>query len=134
MTLGRTYFEFRHRLADGSIRDVAAYASTIGTGDRSVVHSIIIDITDRKRAEKEREEALEAVQRQLREKDLLLRETHHRIKNNIASIQNVAVDAGRGRRPIRSAERIAGCRGTGRGHACVVRPDAHGGPVPGGGV
>ena len=85
--LVRTYFEFRHRLADGSVRDVAAFASTIGTGERSVVHSIIIDITDRKKAEKEREDALAAVQRQLQEKDLFLRETHHRIKNNIASIQ-----------------------------------------------
>ncbi len=85
----RHAFEFRHRLADGSIRDVMAYASLIRTGERSVIHSIITDITDRKRAEAEREAALEAVQLQLREKDLLLRETHHRIKNNIASIQSL---------------------------------------------
>jgi PAS domain S-box-containing protein len=84
--LGRTTFEFRHRRADGTIRDVGVYASAIGTGGRSVVHSIITDITDRKRAEREREEAIEAVRQQLAEKNLLLRETHHRIKNNIASI------------------------------------------------
>jgi PAS domain S-box-containing protein len=86
-TIGRTYFEFRHRRADGSIRDVAVYSSDIGHGGNSMLHSIITDITDRKKAEQERAAALETVQRQLREKDLLLRETHHRIKNNIASIQ-----------------------------------------------
>jgi PAS domain S-box-containing protein len=82
----RNTFEFRHRRADGSVRDVAAYVTVIHTGQRSVIHSIITDITDRKQAEREREEALEAVQQQLAEKNLLLRETHHRIKNNIASI------------------------------------------------
>ena len=87
--LGRSTFEFRHRRADGSIRDVAVYASTIQSSERSVIHSIITDITDRKRAEREKEAALAAVQRQLAEKDLLLRETHHRIKNNIASIQSL---------------------------------------------
>ena len=86
MTRGRTYFEFQHRRVDGSIRDVAVYTSDIGRGGNAILHSIVTDITDRKRAEREREVALEAVQRQLREKDLLLRETHHRIKNNIASI------------------------------------------------
>jgi PAS domain S-box-containing protein len=88
-TVRRTSFEFRHRLADGSIRDVAAFVSTIGSGPGALLHSIITDITDRKQAEREREAALEAVKRQLREKDILLRETHHRIKNNIASIQSL---------------------------------------------
>jgi PAS domain S-box-containing protein len=84
--VGRTYFEFRHRRADGSIRDVAVYTSDIGMSGKPMLHSIITDITDRKRAEAEREAALRAVEQQLAEKNLLLRETHHRIKNNIASI------------------------------------------------
>ncbi len=44
-------FEFRHRLADGSIRDVAVSLSRIQFGKRSILHSIVHDITERKQAE-----------------------------------------------------------------------------------
>jgi PAS domain S-box-containing protein len=43
----------RHRLADGSVRDVEVSSTRIQLGKRIVVHSIVVDITDRKRAEKE---------------------------------------------------------------------------------
>jgi PAS domain S-box-containing protein len=43
----------RHRLADGSLRDVEVSLSQIQLGTRIAVHSIVVDITDRKRAEKE---------------------------------------------------------------------------------
>lgn len=46
-------FEFRHRLADGSIRDVEVYSSSIEMNAKKVLHSIIFDITDRKKYEKE---------------------------------------------------------------------------------
>ncbi|MCC7145231.1 MAG: EAL domain-containing protein [Phycisphaeraceae bacterium] len=44
-------FEFQHRLADGSLRDVEASVSLIRFGHRQVLHSIITDITPRKQAE-----------------------------------------------------------------------------------
>jgi len=44
-------FQFEHRLADGSLRDVEVSASYIQFGGRAVVHFIIHDITDRKRIE-----------------------------------------------------------------------------------
>jgi|GEM_PF-698819 len=47
-------FVFRHRLADGSLRDVEVSASRIQFGARIVLHSIIYDITERKRVEAER--------------------------------------------------------------------------------
>lgn len=47
----RTYFEFRHRRADGSIRDVAVFSAGITTGSKVVLYSIIHDITARKEAE-----------------------------------------------------------------------------------
>ncbi|MBN2124162.1 MAG: PAS domain S-box protein [Deltaproteobacteria bacterium] len=47
----RIHFEFRHRRADGSIRDVEVFSSKIETKGRDLLHSIIHDITDRKRAE-----------------------------------------------------------------------------------
>ncbi len=50
----RVYFEFQHRRADGSIRDVAVYSSEIESGGKTLLHSIIHDITERKRTEKER--------------------------------------------------------------------------------
>ncbi|MCX7003364.1 MAG: PAS domain S-box protein [bacterium] len=43
-------FEFQHRLADGSLRDVAVSASNIQSGGRTVLHTIIQDVTERQRA------------------------------------------------------------------------------------
>ena len=44
----------RHRLSDGSMRDVEVSASRIQFGSRVVVHTIVYDITERTRAEEER--------------------------------------------------------------------------------
>lgn len=44
-------FEFRHRLADGSIRDVEVLAGAIQVGGRDRLYSIVHDITERKEAE-----------------------------------------------------------------------------------
>jgi PAS domain S-box-containing protein len=45
-------FEFQHRLSDGSVRDVESSVSLIQFGGRLVVHSIVHDITERKKTEK----------------------------------------------------------------------------------
>lgn len=45
----QSYFEFRHRRADGSVRDVAVFSSSIPDATRTVLHSVIQDITERKR-------------------------------------------------------------------------------------
>jgi PAS domain S-box-containing protein len=47
------HFEFRHRRADGSIRDVEVFSSRIEVKEKIFLHSIIHDITDRKQAEEE---------------------------------------------------------------------------------
>jgi two-component system cell cycle sensor histidine kinase/response regulator CckA len=44
-------FEFRHRLADGSIRDVEVFSGKIEVKGKDLLHSVIHDITERKRAE-----------------------------------------------------------------------------------
>ena len=49
--LERVQFEFRHRLADGSIRDVSVYSGRIEVKGKTILHSIIHDITDRKLVE-----------------------------------------------------------------------------------
>jgi PAS domain S-box-containing protein len=47
----RIHFEFRHRRADGSIRDVDVFSSKIEAKGKDLLYSIIHDITDRKQAE-----------------------------------------------------------------------------------
>ncbi|MCE1247791.1 MAG: PAS domain S-box protein [Firmicutes bacterium] len=44
-------FVFKHRMSNGSIRDVEVFSSKIRFGEKTVVHSIIFDITERKQAE-----------------------------------------------------------------------------------
>ncbi len=60
----RLYFNFRHKLASGEIRDVEVYSGPLQSGERTLLYSIIHDITDRKQAEEkllETNERLELV-------------------------------------------------------------------------
>jgi len=61
-TLKRIHFEFRHRRADGSVRDVEVFSSRILLGGKEALHSIVHDVTERKRAEVERERLLAAIE------------------------------------------------------------------------
>jgi PAS domain S-box-containing protein len=56
-----TRFEFRHRRADGSIREVEVFSNKIEITGKALLYSIIHDITERKQAE----EALEEERRRL---------------------------------------------------------------------
>ncbi|HMA65007.1 MAG: GAF domain-containing protein, partial [Fibrobacterota bacterium] len=47
----KQYFEFKHRTADGSIRDVEVFSSRIETNGNVYLHSIVHDITIRKQYE-----------------------------------------------------------------------------------
>jgi PAS domain S-box-containing protein len=58
----RLYFQFRHRRADSSIRDVEVFSSKIEARGKDLLHHIIHDITERKRAEVERERLLAAIE------------------------------------------------------------------------
>jgi PAS domain S-box-containing protein len=59
------HFEFRHRLADGSIRDVEVLSSTIEFRGKKLLHSIIHDITEHRKLEVQYRQAqkMEAVGR-----------------------------------------------------------------------
>ena len=48
----RTYFNFRHRLAAGELRDVEVYSGPLELGGRKLLHSIIHDVTARRQAER----------------------------------------------------------------------------------
>ncbi len=75
----QNHFFFKHQLASGEIRDVEVYTGLIYVQSQELLYSLIHDITDRKTAEKE-------LNHQLSEKEIILKEVHHRIKNNLASV------------------------------------------------
>lgn len=47
----QVYFEFRHRLSNGTLRDVEIFTSKIEISGKEYLHSIVHDISDRKKAE-----------------------------------------------------------------------------------
>ena len=47
---GRMLFRFQHKLAGGEIRDVESRVSLMDHGGRTVLHSLIIDVTDNEQA------------------------------------------------------------------------------------
>lgn len=49
----KIYFEFQHKKSDGSISDVEVYSSMIELNGNPYLHSIVHDITKRKKAERE---------------------------------------------------------------------------------
>ena len=59
----RTHFEFQHRLADGSVRDVEVFSNRISMEGHEYLHSIIHDITERKQAD----ESLRASEKRFRQ-------------------------------------------------------------------
>jgi diguanylate cyclase (GGDEF)-like protein/PAS domain S-box-containing protein len=47
----RSYFRFNHRIAGGDVRDVEVHSGPLVAGGRTLLYSIIHDVTERKRAE-----------------------------------------------------------------------------------
>ena len=67
---------------DGEARWVEYSAARMNYGGRLAVIGTVIDITDRKKNE-------EHIQESLREKEVLLKEVHHRVKNNMQVISSL---------------------------------------------
>jgi PAS domain S-box-containing protein len=88
----RIHFEFRHRRADGSIRDVEVFSSKITAKGKDLLHSIVHDVSERKRIERENK-ALEAQLRQRQKLEAvgtLAGGVAHEINNPINGIMNYA--------------------------------------------
>jgi PAS domain S-box-containing protein len=78
----RNHFRFRHRLKGGEVRDVEVFSSPIEIESASFLYSIVFDVTERSTAEAQ-------VKRALGEKEVLLKEVHHRVKNNLQIIASL---------------------------------------------
>jgi PAS domain S-box-containing protein len=55
-------FEFRHKLKDGTIKDVEVYSSRIQISDKTFIHSIVHDITERKEAQRKNNFLIQSVE------------------------------------------------------------------------
>jgi PAS domain S-box-containing protein len=83
----RNYFVFRHRLASGDIRDVEVHSSPVDIQGRKILYSIISDITQRKRVERERTQLLQRiVSAQEDEQRRLSRELHDQTGQALAAL------------------------------------------------
>jgi PAS domain S-box-containing protein len=74
--------ELEGKRKDGSIFWAELNATKITIGTRDCLLSVARDITERKRAE-------EKIKASLREKEVLLKEVHHRVKNNLQIISSL---------------------------------------------
>jgi PAS domain S-box-containing protein len=89
---GREYTgECRYQRPDGSV--VYAVATAVerhdADGQPTGYLGTVFDITERRNAEQEKQAAAQAIQRSLHEKEILLREVHHRVKNNLQVISSL---------------------------------------------
>ena len=84
----RIHFDFQHRLADGSIRDVEVFSSGVEMNGHRYLHSIVHDITERRKVEREME-ALRAQNWQLKKAESLGRmagAVAHHFNNHLMGI------------------------------------------------
>ena len=78
----RFSFELEHKHKDGTIFPVRLSTGTIRYGNRTIIMAIVEDITERKQQEEKLQKALE-------DKDSLMRELNHRVKNNLAMVSSL---------------------------------------------
>jgi len=76
---GWCFYEFQHRRADGEEFPATVLLSKSELGARTLIQVTMRDVTERKRAE-------EQIRASLNEKEILLKEIHHRVKNNMQVI------------------------------------------------
>jgi len=76
----RTRFQFRHRRANGSIRDVEAFSSRIDVRGKPFLHSIITDITEQKEMENRMLQMNEELEQKVQERTAELKKTINQLE------------------------------------------------------
>lgn len=76
---GSHHFEWMHTRANGEDFPAEVWLSRIDLDDRVMVNAILRDLTEIKRAER-------IIFKNLEEKEILIKEIHHRVKNNLQLI------------------------------------------------
>ncbi|MGB3208406.1 MAG: PAS domain S-box protein [Crinalium sp.] len=84
-----SYFLFHHKLADGEVRDVEVYSSLIYIQGKTLLYSIIHDITERRRAETALQQAKDELEIRVRERTAELRESIAQLSQEIAEREKV---------------------------------------------
>ncbi|MCB9481335.1 MAG: PAS domain S-box protein [Desulfobacteraceae bacterium] len=63
----RRYFLFKHRLSSGEIRDVEVYSGPMSVKDKKYLFSIVHDVSERLKVEREKEELIVKLEKALKE-------------------------------------------------------------------
>ncbi|MBX3248853.1 MAG: PAS domain S-box protein [Myxococcales bacterium] len=101
---GRDLHETTVRLASGELREVEVIARPVRLNSRDGIQVVVRDLTQERSARQQ-------VERSLAEKEVLLREVHHRVKNNLQLVssllylQQSQLDDAAGRRAFEEARR-----------------------------